>query len=112
MAASGSRWTFLTNHTHVLFCLWNDPELRIRDLAARTGITERAVQRIVRELASDGYLSLVKEGRRNRYQVMSERSLRHSLERATTIGELLALLGEAQAPAASPGQETSSESVG
>jgi predicted transcriptional regulator len=92
MAASGSTWTFLTNHTHVLVCLSRDPDLRIRDLAARSGITERAVQRIVRDLVDGGYLELVKEGRRNRYRLIPDRGLRHPLEERTTVGELLRLL--------------------
>ena len=60
-------WTFLTNHAHVLFCIAEDPEMRLRDVAARVGITERAVQRIVTDLEGEGYLTVSKEGRRNRY---------------------------------------------
>ena len=41
------RWTFLTNHAHVLLCLSLEPEIRMRDVAEQVGITERAVQRIV-----------------------------------------------------------------
>lgn len=52
MASSNepARWTFLTNHAHVLLCLARDPELRLRDVAERVGVTERAVQRIVADL--------------------------------------------------------------
>lgn len=92
MAAAGSSWTFLTNHTHVLVCLAQDPEMRIRDLALQTGITERAVQRIVHELVEGGYLELVKEGRRNRYHIVLERSLRHPLEQHTTLASLLSAI--------------------
>ncbi|HEY3587342.1 MAG TPA: winged helix-turn-helix domain-containing protein, partial [Myxococcaceae bacterium] len=45
-------WTFLTNHAHVLLCVWEDSEARVRDIATRVGITERAVQRILQELES------------------------------------------------------------
>ena len=61
----------LTNHAHVLLCLRSDPEARMRDVAERLRITERAVQRIVAELAQEGYLVREKHGRRNRYQVRS-----------------------------------------
>lgn len=47
---TAATWTFLTNHSHVLICLAEDPTLRLRDLADRVGITERAVQRIVTDL--------------------------------------------------------------
>jgi len=44
-------WTFLTNHTHVLWSIYQEPQIRLRDVAARVGITERMVQKIVAELA-------------------------------------------------------------
>lgn len=59
----------LTNHAHVLLCLRREPEARMREVAARLGITERAVQRIVAELSVAGCLVREKVGRRNRYQV-------------------------------------------
>ena len=60
---------FLTNHAQVLLCLRREPDARMRDVAGRIGITERAVQRIVAELEAAGYLAREKQGRRNRYQV-------------------------------------------
>ena len=83
-------WTFLTNHAHVLLCLTADPELRLRDLATRVGITERAAQRIVAELVEGGYIERARVGRRNSYTVHLDRPLRHPLEQAHTVGELLA----------------------
>ncbi len=87
-----SGWTFLTNHAHVLFCIAKDPEVRLRDVAAQVGITERAVQRIVTDLEGAGYLTVSKEGRRNRYQVHPDAPLRHSIERHRTVKELLELV--------------------
>ena len=85
-------WTFLTNHSHVLLCIAENPDVLLREVAARVGITERAAQRIVAELESDGYLSHVKVGRRNRYEVHPERPLRHPLEDHLEIGALLRVL--------------------
>ena len=51
-----SHWTFLTNHAQVLLCIANDPDIRLRDVAATVGITERAAQRIVADLAESGFL--------------------------------------------------------
>lgn len=85
-----SGWTFLTNHAHVLLCLVGNPELRLRELADLVGITERATQRIVAELVDGGYVSRTRVGRRNVYAVHLELPLRHPLERAHTVGELLA----------------------
>jgi DNA-binding MarR family transcriptional regulator len=85
-------WTFLTNHAHVLFCIAQDREVRLRDVAAQVGITERAVQRIVTDLENEGYLAVSKEGRRNRYQVHYDRPLRHPIERHCTVEALIGLV--------------------
>jgi DNA-binding MarR family transcriptional regulator len=84
-------WTFLTNHAHVLLCIARDPQARIRDIAGRVGITERAVQRIVAELEEAGYLSHEREGRRNTYRVRRNKPLRHPMERQNRVSALLAL---------------------
>ena len=89
-------WTFMTNHTHVLLCIVGEPEVRMRHVADRVGITERAVQRIIAELVDGGYLTREKEGRRNRYQVNLDRPLRHPLEMHRDIGALLELLNPAE----------------
>jgi DNA-binding Lrp family transcriptional regulator len=87
-----SEWTFLTNHAHVLFCIALDPEVRLRDVASKVGITERAVQRIVTDLESAGYLLVTKEGRRNRYEVRDDLPLRHPIERHRSVKALIALV--------------------
>jgi len=85
-------WTFLTNHTHVLVCIAQDPDIVMREIAVRVGITERAVQRIVAELVEAGYLVREKDGRRNRYLIRSYLPLRHPLEAHCGLNALLALL--------------------
>lgn len=87
-----SRWTFLTNHSHILLCLSRDPELRIRDIADLVGITQRAVQRILVELEEGGALTHTREGRRNRYQVNLDCPLRHPLESAHLLRDVLSTL--------------------
>jgi DNA-binding Lrp family transcriptional regulator len=89
---TGSEWTFLTNHAHVLLCIAREPEVRLREVANRVGITERAVQRIVADLEEGGYLSHSREGRRNRYEVHLDRPLRHSVESHREVGVLLGLM--------------------
>ncbi|NVJ13115.1 MarR family transcriptional regulator [Myxococcus sp. AM010] len=85
-------WTFLTNHAHVLLCIAADPEVRLRDVASRVGITERAVQRIVSDLEEGGYLQREREGRRNHYTVRADLPLRHPVERHRTVASLIALV--------------------
>ena len=86
--SGSSRWTFLTNHSHVLICITEDDSVRSRDIAVRVGITERAVQRIVRELCEAGYVTKVREGRRNRYSLHLDLPLRHPVEGHCTVSEL------------------------
>lgn len=87
------RWTFLTNHAHVLVCVAKDPGARLRDIAASIGITERAAHRILSELVEAGYVVRERDGRRNRYQVRAELPLGGPLGDGREVGELLALLG-------------------
>ncbi|GDY12570.1 hypothetical protein LBMAG53_14480 [Planctomycetota bacterium] len=89
--ADGARWTFLSNHAHVLICLAKDGDLRMRDLAARIGITERAVQMIVADLVAAGYLQVSKDGRRNHYAVNDSLYLRHPVEKHRQVKDLLVL---------------------
>ena len=89
MEHQDSGWTLLTNHAHVLVCLTRDANMRLREIASRVGITERAVQRIVNELEQSEILSHTREGRRNHYTIDTEQPLRHELERDYTVGSLL-----------------------
>lgn len=86
---NSAKWTFLTNHTHILVCLVRDPEMTVRNLALSVGITERSVQRILSELEESGVLSRTREGRRNHYEVDQNFQLRHPLESEHTLKELL-----------------------
>ena len=87
-----SGWSFLTNHARVLQAIAADPTIRLREIAAEAGITERTAAQIVRELESAGYLTKTRNGRRNRYELRHELSLRHPSHRHRTIGELIRFL--------------------
>ena len=64
-----SKWSFLTNYGHVLAYIAQNPSTRIRDLAIKVDITERATQRIIQDLHTAGYLEKTKVGRRNVYKI-------------------------------------------
>jgi DNA-binding MarR family transcriptional regulator len=88
----GQGWTFLTNHSHVLISLSQEPDLRLRDVAERVGITERAVQRIIADLESAGILTRNRDGRRNTYEIHAGEPLRHPLEAHCKISDLLRIV--------------------
>jgi predicted transcriptional regulator len=87
-------WTFLSNHAHVLILIAADPEIKLRDVALRVGITERAVQRIVADLEAGHMIARSREGRRNRYAVFTKQPLRHPIESHRTVGDLLELIND------------------
>lgn len=74
------RWTFLTNHGHVMVCIAQNPDVRLSEIAQQVGIGERAAHRLVQDLVDGGYVIRRKVGRRNVYEVDLDRPLRHPLE--------------------------------
>jgi hypothetical protein len=90
-------WSFLTNHARALVCIAHDPGVRLRDIAAALGITERSAYGIVTDLAGAGYIVKAKDGRRNRYEIQGHLPLPESLGLKRTVGEVLDLLVEAGA---------------
>jgi DNA-binding transcriptional ArsR family regulator len=88
-------WSFLTNHARVLLCITHDPGVRLRDIAARVGITERSAYGIVTDLTEAGYVLKERDGRRNRYQIQEHLPLPETDSQERTVGEVLALLASA-----------------
>jgi DNA-binding MarR family transcriptional regulator len=85
-------WSFFTNHAHVLLCLAEDPEMRLRDVAEAVGITERAVQKIISELVGGGVLERERQGRRNVYRILGHSPLRHPVEAHCTVEGLMGFI--------------------
>lgn len=88
-----SQWTFLTNHAQVLLSIARNQSATAREIAAQVGITERAVQRILRDLHDAGYVSHTRDGRTNRYEIHADIPMRHPAQQGHAIRELLELLG-------------------
>ncbi len=93
-----SNWTLFSNHGHVLVCLARDPQARLRDVAADVGITERAVQKIVRDLQDGDMISVTKNGRRNCYRIHKKQNLRHKLEAGCKLNDLLKFVNKGDEP--------------
>ena len=91
-------WTLFSNHGHVLVCLARNSEARLRDVAADVGITERAVQKIVRDLQDGGMISVTKNGRRNCYRIHKKQTLRHRLEANCKLRDLIKLVNKDPEP--------------
>jgi hypothetical protein len=93
-------WSFLTNHARVLLCIAQDPGVRLRDIAAAVGITERSAYGIVTDLTDAGYIAKQKNGRRNSYHIQAHLPLPEPGRKELTVGEVLALLAGQDEPAA------------
>ncbi|MFI6808069.1 helix-turn-helix transcriptional regulator [Streptomyces luteogriseus] len=85
-------WSFLTNHARVLLAIARDPAARLRDVAAACHVTEHTVQGIVVDLERSGYLSRERHGRRTRYTLHLDGTLRHHAEAHLPISGLLELI--------------------
>ena len=85
-------WSFLTNHARVLQAVAADPTIRLRDIAAMAGITERTAAHIVGELEQARYLTKIRNGRRNHYEIRDDLSLRHPSHQHRTLRELIQFL--------------------
>jgi DNA-binding MarR family transcriptional regulator len=85
-------WSFLTNHARVLLCIADDPGARLRDVAAKVGVTERSAHAIVTDLVNAGYVVKERDGRRNRYRIQANLPLGDPIGAQRTIGEMLDLL--------------------
>lgn len=64
-----SEWLFLTNQARVLLYIAQNPASTARKIAQAVGITERATQRLIRDLDDAGYISRTRVGRHNEYVV-------------------------------------------
>jgi DNA-binding MarR family transcriptional regulator len=89
VSVQAGQWYFLTNHARVLFTVARDPAARLRDIAAVCRITERTAQSIVTDLEQAGYIRREREGRRTRYVLCADGTLRHPAEADVPVRELL-----------------------
>jgi predicted transcriptional regulator len=92
-AVKKGEWTLLSNHGRVLNYLAHHQCCTIQLLAQETGLSVAAVQKILKTLDADGYISRTRNGRSNKYLVNLEMPLRHRLEHHHVVGELVSALG-------------------
>ncbi|MFD9948348.1 helix-turn-helix transcriptional regulator [Nonomuraea sp. NPDC059023] len=92
-------WTFLTHHARVLLEIARDPEVRLRDIAATIGITERTVQGVVNDLHEAGYLGRERVGRRNIYTLNPDRHFRYPTESGIAVRHLIEIFTKRRRPA-------------
>lgn len=87
-----AEWSLFTNHANVLLAITRNPDIRLRELAAEVGISERAVKRIVADLERAGYIQRERHGRRNHYEINTEAAVANPVARGVQLGALIAAL--------------------
>lgn len=87
------QWSLLTPHAHVLLCIANDPDTRVREIAEAVGISERGAHQIVADLVDAGFIRRARIGRRNHYAIEEKSTLKHGPVKHRRIGSIVALLG-------------------
>jgi hypothetical protein len=85
-------WTFLTNHAHVLLAVASNPEATITEIEAAAEISRRSTFRILADLQKAGYVTRVRHGRSNHYELNPNLPLEDPLVDQKPISELIALL--------------------
>ncbi|MGV9625427.1 helix-turn-helix transcriptional regulator [Streptomyces sp. NPDC003487] len=88
----GGGWGFLTSHARVLLAIARDPDVRLRAIAAACHINERTAQGIVTDLEQAGYVTRERNGRRTRYALHLDGTLRHPADAHLPARALLGLL--------------------
>lgn len=96
MSVTEADWTFLSSHAHVLVCLAENPQAKLRDIAERVGLTERTVLRLITQLDEAGILKRSRRGRRNHYEIAAFEPLRHPIEARCTLNRLLKAVLDAE----------------
>ena len=88
------KWNFITNHGLVLLYISHNPQCTMREMAAALGITERSIQRVIKDLEQEGYVTWEGTGKGNFYQINNTRGLKHELTRDVIVADLLDLLSK------------------
>lgn len=90
-------WTLFTNHAAVLLCIAQNEDATMRTIANCVGITERAIQRIIKDLCERGYVTRARRGRCNTYSLHRDMPISEPALRGHAVGELLSFASAAAA---------------
>jgi len=92
------KWNFLSNHGLVILHIVQNPQATLREIALSTGLTERAVYQIVRELEQGRFIGKHKMGRRNAYTLSQQAILNHPVYAKVTIADVGKIVCDAAEP--------------
>ena len=82
-------WSLLTAHGLVLFYVALNPDVTLREVSQRLGLTERTIYSVIKDLSAEEMVYVRKEGRRNFYSVNSDAHFIHPVFAHLRVGLLL-----------------------
>lgn len=88
-----TEWLFLTNHARVLLFIAQHPTSTARRIADAVGITERATQRLIRDLDDAGFITRRRVGRNNHYIVHHDRLIEGQVLGSVPLATMLRCFG-------------------
>ena len=91
----GKQWTLMATHGIVLFYIVSKPDSTMREMSDALGVTERRVGQVVRDLVTEGFLTVEKDGRRNSYSVNPKAHFRHPTLSHVTLERFVEAIGSA-----------------
>ncbi len=82
------KWNFLSNHGLVILHIVRNQDATLREIALATGLTERAVYQIVRELEQGAFIGKRKVGRRNTYSINEQAIVSYPAYGEVTLADI------------------------
>jgi len=77
----------------VLLAVAQQPDVRVREIAAAADITERYAYRMLRDLQDTGYVERRREGRCNLYRINPDLAIGDPIVEEQSLRKLLRLIG-------------------
>jgi predicted ArsR family transcriptional regulator len=92
--------TLLTNQAYVLMYLAERPVTTLSAIAQKLRVTERAIQRIIGQLADQGFVTRTRDGQRIHYMVHTDKTIRHPMVGELSVGSIMKLARQSGRPVA------------
>jgi DNA-binding MarR family transcriptional regulator len=84
-------WDLMSSHGITLLFIARHPEATMAQVSRRTGLTERRIYQIIRDLQEARLFSVERHGRRNIYKLNPETHLHEPMLPQMTLGHFLRL---------------------
>jgi hypothetical protein len=102
-------WTLVTSHGLVLLYLAANPDVAMREVAERLGLSERRVVDVIKDLEEAGFVRVTHTNRRNHYSLNPDATFRHPVIARIAFADFLELWRLSEGPREPKPQDSSVE---